>query len=396
MSLKYLYFTDKDLSERWKEVKNIFWEDTQERIPEMVKRLMENCLEEELEEIVGASYYKHTPETRKGYRNGYYTRTLETRYGFIPEIIVPRARNISFKTKVFERYKRRQKTVEEVLLGMFLKGVSTREVGPIAEGISGVSLSATTISNITKALDIEVRKFHNRELNDHYDYLIFDGITVKIKNCIKSEKKLVLVAYGITNQGIKELISFKIVKKEDESNWTIFFNDLYRRGITGKNVKLIITDGHRGLLSALDFVYPNVRRQRCWVHKLRNVADKMPKKLHGSCLFEAKLIYMAKNKREAIKTFKKWKSKWEGEVPNAVNCLEMDIDDLLRFFDYPKEHWKKIRTTNAIERNFREVRRRIRTMNVFTNDDSCERIIYAIFCSLNDKWKNKPLKGFME
>lgn len=397
MSTKYLHFTDKDLPERWAEVKNIFWEDAQEKIPQLVKRLMESCLMEELELVVRSKYYEHKPvDERNDYRNGYYNRTLETKYGFIPDIKVPRARKTSFKTKVFERYKRRQKSVQDILLAMFLKGVSTREVGPIAETIIGVSVSAGTISNITKALDVEVNAYHNRNLEDKYQYIILDGITVKVKNCLKSEKKLILAAYGITKKGIKELLGFKIAKKEDEVNWTIFLNDLYHRGIVGENLKLIITDGHKGLLAALDMVYPNVDRQRCWVHKLRNIASKLPKRLHETCLFEAKLIYKAKNKREAIKKFKKWKAKWEKETPNAVNCLEVNLDDLLRFFDYPENHWSKIRTTNAIERNFREVRRRIRTMNVFTNDNSCNRIIYAIFCSLNNKWKNHPLKGFLK
>lgn len=396
MNIKYLYFTDKDLPQRIAEIKEDFWEDTRSETLQLVKKLMESCINEEFDLVIGAPYYAHKPEIRNHYRNGYYTRTFETTLGYIPEIKVPRARETSFNTKVFKKYQRRQESVNKLCLEMFLKGVSTRNVGNVIEPILGTSISAGTISNITKQLDCHVRAFHNKVLQDIYSYLILDGITVKVKGCLKSEKKVVLAAYGITKKGIKEFIGFKLVNRENEVNWTIFLNNLYQRGLTGANLKLIITDGHKGLLSALDTVYSNTDRQRCWVHKLRNVADKMPKRLHDTCLDEAKFIYMAKNKRESIKTFRKWKNKWLEIVPKAVNCLETDLDDLLRFFDYPENHWKKIRTTNAIERNFREVRRRIRTMNVFTNDNSCERIIYAIFCSLNDKWKNKPLKGFEE
>lgn len=143
-------------------------------------------------------------------------------------------------------------------------------------------------------------------------------------------------------------------------------------------------------------VYPQLKRQRCWVHKLRNVADKLPKRLQENCLKEAKKIYLARNKKEAIKVYNRWRNKWKRNprAEKAVKCIEKDIEELLNFYDFPQEHWKKIRTTNAIERNFREVRRRIRTMNVFTNDASCNRIMYAIFSSLNEKWKNHPLKEF--
>ncbi len=212
------------------------------------------------------------------------------------------------------------------------------------------------------------------------------------------EKKVSLTAYGIKEDGIREIIDFKIVQRENEVNWTNFLNVLYERGIKGEKLELIITDGQKGLIAAIEMVYPEAKRQRCWVHKLRNVAGKLPKKLHKTCLKEAKRIYQARNKREAIEKYKEWKKKWEKDkrAEKAVRCIEVDIEELLRFYEYPEKHWKKIRTTNAIERNFREVRRRIRTMNVFTNDNSCNRIMYAIFCSLNAKWKYHPLKEFRD
>jgi len=394
MRTKYLYFTETDLPERWAEIKEDFWGDLKTETLRLVKRLMENCLNDELNLVVKAPYYAHNPETRNDYRNGYYERSLETNIGFVNEIKVPRARNTTFKTRVFDKYQRRQKEVNTTLMKMFLKGVSTREVGNVIEPLLGVTYSASTISNITKTLDAEVKTFHSKKLEDKYSYLFLDGITVKIKNCLKSEKMLVLAAYGITKEGFKELIAFKISNRENEANWTIFINDMYNRGLTGSNLKLIITDGQKGLLAALDVVYPNVPRQRCWVHKLRNVASKLPKNLHSTCLAESKLIYQAKNKRQAIKIFRKWKSKWNKKAEKAVKCIENDLDDLLRFFDSPEAHWKKIRTTNAIERNFREVRRRIRTMNVFTNHNSCDRIIFAVFNAMNNKWEKHPLKGF--
>ncbi len=393
--VKELYFTEKDYHERVKEIKENFEEDLKEGTLKLAKRLIEESLNEELEMMIKAREYEQT-EDRKDYRNGYYKRNLETKIGYISGIQVPRARELRYERKVFKRYQRRQEEVNETLLKIFLKGVSTREAGKVTEALLGVNYSAGTISNIAKRLDEEVRRYHKRQLKDEYRYLILDGITKKIKEGGKTEKKVSLVAYGIKEYGIREIIDFKVVKRENEVNWTNFLNDLYNRGIKGEKLELIITDGQRGLISAIDMVYPGIKRQRCWVHKLRNVADKLPKKLHDSCLKEAKEIYQAKNKKEAIKVYKRWKSKWEKDrrAERAVKCIEVDIEELLRFYDCPEGHWKKIRTTNAIERNFREVRRRIRTMNVFTNEASCDRIIYAIFSSLNEKWKKHPLKEF--
>jgi putative transposase len=395
MSTKELYFTEKDYHERLAEIKKNFEEDLKNETLKLAKSLIEECLEEELEKVIRAKYYEQT-EGRVDYRNGSYTRGLETEIGYIPGINVPRAREIEYDKSAFEKYARRQKEVNELLLKIFLKGVSTREVGKVVEPLLGINYSAGTISNISKRLDAEVRIFHTRAIKDEYIYIILDGIVVKIKNSIKTEKMVVLAAYGITEEGLRELIGFKIANRENEGNWSIFLSDLYNRGLEGSKTRLIITDGNKGLISAIETIYPGIKRQRCWVHKLRNVADKLPKKLHNTCLKEAKGIYQAKNKKEAIKRYKEWKEKWgkQKQAEKAVKCIEIDIEELLIFYEFPKEHWKKIRTTNAIERNFREVRRRIRTMNVFTNEKSCNRIIYAIFCSLNEKWKNHPLKEF--
>lgn len=394
-TVKELYFTEKDYHERLREIKENFEEDLKEQTLKLAKELLEACLEEELKMIVKAGHYEQTEE-REDYRNGYYERDLETSIGRIIGIRVPRARETKYEKLVLPKYKRRQEEVNETLLRIFLKGVSTREAGKVTEALIGVNYSAGTISNIAKRLDENVIEFHTRELKDEYKYLILDGITQKIKDGGKTEKNVSLTAYGIKEDGIREIIDFKVVKRENEVNWTNFLNDLYRRGLKGEKLKLIITDGQKGLLGAMDMIYPQVKRQRCWVHKLRNVADKLPKKLQESCLKEAKEIYKARNKKEAREIFNKWRNKWKKnkKAERAVKCIETDIEELLNFYEFPEEHWKKIRTTNAIERNFREVRRRIRTMNVFTNEASCNRIMYAIFSSLNDKWSKHPLKEF--
>jgi len=154
-----------------------------------------------------------------------------------------------------------------------------------------------------------------------------------------------------------------------------------------------LRDGCAGLLRAIETVYPFVAVQRCWVHKLRNIAVKLPRR---TCLRGAKKIYLAKNKKEALIRFKQWKERWKHLVPRAVSCLEKDLEELLNFMDCPTDHWTKIRTTNGIERVFREVRKRLRPIGVFSNQVSCERMVYSVVYCLNKYWEDNPIKNFTQ
>lgn len=391
--------TDLNINNRiygwWKEVKNYFWDDTRGAVKSMIKLLLEECLEVEASDRIGAAYYQHSP-LRIDKRNGYYMRGLGTEMGYIERIRVPRPRAGGFSFLVIKKYKRRQERVNKVLMETFLAGVSTRRVGEVLEDILGDKPSSTTISRITKRLDVEVKKYQNRKLSDNYKYLIFDGVYMGVKGALKSKKRPVLVAYGIKINGEKELINFRQASSESEAQWTVFQNDLFKRGLEGKNLRLITVDGGKGLHATLDVVYPFIPRQLCWVHKLRNVSKYTPKKHREKCMQEVKKIYLAPNRKRAVRIFKRWKKKWSKLIPKSVKCLEKDIDLLLNFLDCPENHRVKIRTTNAIERAFREVRRRTRPMSCFTNYASCDRIIYAIFNYQNNKWKGKPIKYFNE
>jgi putative transposase len=162
--------------------------------------------------------------------------------------------------------------------------------------------------------------------------------------------------------------------------------DLFGRGFEGKNLKLISTDGGTGLISAVESIWPHVPRQRCWAHKLRNVANKLKKCNEKACMNGAKLIYLAANRTEAAKRFRAWREKWIGVEPKAVGCLEADIEELLEFFGVPEHFQRKVRTTNPIERVFREVRRRTRTISCFTNRRSVDRMLYAVLAYQNRQW----------
>ena len=388
---KELDFSEENISEYWKEVKDWFWEDLRENNRWLLKKMIEEVLESRVRIKIGVGRYERGKE-RKGYRNGYYRRNLETGVGYIEGIKVPRTREGGISNEVFRRYQRRKKEVEEVVKEVFLRGVSTRNVGKALKALLGKEISAQTVSNICKKLNREIKKFHERKIEDEYIYLIVDGIHLKVKDGVRYRKRVVLCAYGVRKDGRRELIDFMIVQGESETAWEGFLGDLYRRGLEGKELKLIVSDGSKGLEKALEIIYPRVLHQRCWRHKMENVANKIPRKWREECVEEAKKIYQAGSRKEAVKIYWEWAKKWREKVPKAVNCLEKDLGKLLHFYKFPQAHWKHIRTTNILERAFREVRRRVRPISCFTNRESCERVIYGVISNLNKNWEDTPIE----
>ena len=222
------------------------------------------------------------------------------------------------------------------------------------------------------------------------EYLLLDGVSVRLRLVGAVQRRMVLCAYGITAEGKRELIDYLIVKAEGEDTWKAFLLNLYRRGLNGEALKLVATDGQKGAAKAIAYVWPHAAHQRCWVHKLRNLSNRL-KRSQQDCVTEAREIYDAANRKEALNAFRRWKAKWIKEAPEAVRSLESDLEPLLEFYDCPRELWKKLRTTNAIERLFVEVRRRIRTMCAFTTRSSCERILFSVFNRMNTYWETRPL-----
>jgi putative transposase len=381
-----------DLVREYKSSFEDTWEGLDRTAKSLKKQLIEASLEAERTELLLCRSYERTDE-RTDYRNGYWTRFLIIKDGRL-EIKMPRIRGLGYESAVIRRYQQRTKDVDAALLRIFLYGASTRLTGQALYPLVGEAVSAQTVSNIAKSLDGAVRSYHRRRLEDKYLYLFLDGIVLKTRSGFGAKKKTVLVAYGIRLDGKRELIDFLVTKHESEKNWEGFLNNLYHRGLIGDALGLVATDGNRGLENAVDTVYPHAKRQRCWAHKLRNVSDKLRKRDQEQCIKEAQSIYSANNRSEALQEFRSWVKKWRPISPDAVKCLEKDMEELLNFFMCPKEMRKKLRTTNVIERAFREVRRRTRPMTCFNNSQSIERIVYAVLNQLNSQWGLKPLKEF--
>jgi putative transposase len=333
---------------------------------------------------------QHNPD-RVDYRNGYRTRTLQTRLGLIKDLEIPRSRNGVYQSQILPRYKRYGSDVEGVVRESFLAGVSTRRVGEVLEPLFGGSVSASTVSEMTKVLNEQVRQYHHRRLEDNVVYLFLDAVYMSTKGPAKASRKAVLAAYAIKNNGVRELLDFRVAESESQAQWEAFLNHLYNRGLEGKLLHLVISDGGVGLKAAIQMVFPQAKHQRCWVHKMRNVVGRLKVKQRDACVSELRKVYQSKNTTEARERYRAWAQNWQKEAPDAVACVEKDLEELLAFLSEPSELAKRLRTTNVIERTFREVRRRTNPMSCFNNRESCERIIYAIFTHHNDRWKDRPI-----
>jgi putative transposase len=290
---------------------------------------------------------------------------------------------------------------EAQVVAMYLRGVSTRHVGELLDGLVGVSVSAGRVSELARKLDVEVSAFHRRALEDRYAYLFLDGVWLKSRNVPsllrrlpEARKRVALVAYGVTHAGQKELIDFRLEKAESEAAWARFLTGLVRRGLSGDTLRLVCTDGGTGLLSALDLVYPQVPRQRCWFHKVSNVLRKVRHRHRKECLGGLRAVYTAESRPAGERAYAAWAKRWAEVEPAAVCCVERDLDDLLTFFAFPREHWRMLRTTNAIERRFRELRRRTRSVGCFMNNASIERMIYGLFTYHNRRWAGRVCREF--
>ncbi len=384
--------TPRNVSRAIREINGFEWEgDFKPMARQALKELLENRLDQEMADYLGVSRYEHATD-RHDYRNGYYVRHLLTEMGDL-ELLVPRSRKGKFPTKLFERYARRCRSVDKVLLACFCLGLSTRKAASVLVPVLGEKVSASTISRIARDLDQEVSRYHSRALEDKYQYLFFDGVVLKSKGAVKVQKKMLLCAFGITVEGRHEMIDFYPAASESGACWEAFLADLYKRGLQGSPCELIATDGGTGLHQALQIVYPKPLLQRCWAHKTRNVLDKVKKKDQPAVKRALNRISHAANRREATQAYWRLSARWRKAYPRAVACLKKDFDQLLSFFQIKNsELYSRLRTTNLIERAFREVRRRTRPMGVMANTQSLQRIVFAVFHHLNLNWSQSPLR----
>ena len=271
-----------------------------------------------------------------------------------------------------------------MVLACFVLGLSTRKVATALLPILGRRISPATVSRIARTLDAAVAAFHRRPLKDAYTVLMLDGVVLARKTGAGALKRPVLVALGIRPDGRKEIVDYRLATAESAAQWEMFLTDLYRRGLRGRALETICVDGGSGLLAALPIVYPGIAVQRCWAHKIRNVLDKVRKPDRDRVKAGLHAIMNAANRPKALSAARRFANTWENTCPKAVACLRNDLDDLLTCLRYKTlAERKRVRTTNAIERRFREVRRRTRPMGTFQDRTSMDRILFAVFTHEN-------------
>ena len=376
-------------------LKESFWGDLEGRTQLAWKHFLEAESERMRDQFAVLDSYERGPRPVSHYRNGYYERDFVTRLGTI-RLRIARARGKSFLPRAMEKFQRRAPELAMLIREAFLRGISTRQVGRIVATISGERVSAQTVSRLTRDLDQAVKQFHKAGLKDEWAYLFLDGVNLKVRRPAGRQCVQMLVAYGVRPDRTRQLLAFLRTKGESQADWEALLQDLYRRGVKGDKLLLIITDGCPGLAAAIQTVYPRVAHQRCWVHKMRNILDKVRRRDHDAVKTDAQAIYLADGLRFAQAAARAFCRRWRRDYPSLVRQLERDLPELLAFFRFPKHLWRKLRTTNIIERCFVEVRRRTRPMVCFVNVQSVDRIIYSIFQRFNLEWKTRTLGVFTQ
>jgi putative transposase len=339
-----------------------------------VEETLNQLLQEEADQICGAGRYEHS-ERRKDTRAGKYTRRLETRVGEV-KLEVPKLRKLPFETAVIERYRRREVSIEESLIEMYLAGVSVRRVEDITEALWGSRVSSSTISDLNKKAYENIEKWRNLPITEEFPYVYLDGISLKRSWSGEVRNVSVLVAVGVSRSGYRDVLGVAEGCKEDKESWGNFLRYLKTRGLNG--VKLFITDKCIGLVESLSEYYPDVPWQRCVVHFYRNILCKVPRTRMKEVAPMLKAIYAQEDRTEAEKKARYVIEKLkEMKLGAAAKILEDGYKETMTYYQFPSEHHRSIRTNNPLERIMREIRRRTRVVGCFPDGESALMLVAA-------------------
>jgi putative transposase len=339
-----------------------------------VQETLNTLLDEEAERLCNAKRYERT-EARKDTRAGYYQRTLHTKAGEV-NIKMPKLRTLPFETAIIERYRRRESSVEEALVEMYLAGVSVRRVEDITEALWGTKVSPGTISQLNKRIYKTIEIWRKRPIEGEYPYVYLDGIALRRSWGGEVKNVSVLVAIGVDREGYRQILGVAEGAKEDKESWSTFLRYLKGRGL--KKVELFISDKCLGLVESLGEFYPKALWQRCIVHFYRNVFTVVPRGKVKEVALMLKAIHAQEDREEAIRKASVVTKKLEGmKLGRAAELLKEGIGETLRYYHFPKEHWRRIRTNNPLERVMKEIRRRTKVVGCFPDGNSALMLVAA-------------------
>jgi transposase-like protein len=352
-----------------------------------LKGIVHSCLQEliktEFNHYINAQPHERTPD-RQGTRNGSYTRTLKTRVGAL-ELTIYRDRAGEFRTEFFHRYQRSEQAFLASMLEMYLQGVSTRKVSKIVETLCGTTVSKSHVSELCKHLDKQLEIWRNRQISDHYSYLIIDARYEKVRTDQGVVSQAVMIVIGISENGHRTVLSVEMGDSENESTWSQVFKKLKDRGLTG--VKYMVSDDHKGLVAAFNRYYQGVAWQRCQVHFIRNFMLKLNRRDFKIYLPLLKDIFSASDYQEAVRRKHRLVEKLDETYPVAAEWLDENIESCLTVFNLPIEHRRKMKSTNMLERLNEELRRRSRVIRIFPNRDSCHRLMSYLCQETSEAWE---------
>jgi len=353
----------------------IIKKELKELVRNSVEETLNELLDKEAAELTGAAKYERS-EARQGYRSGHYERNLTTTSGDVT-LKVPKLKGVGFETAIIERYRRRESSVEEALIEMYLAGVSVRRVEDITEALWGTKVSASTVSELNKKAYVHIEDWRNRPLQGgKYPYVYVDGIYLRRNWGGEYENVAILVAIAVNEDGYREVLGAAEGMKEDKASWVSFFQWVRDRGLDG--VKLIVGDKCLGMLEAVGEVFPEAKYQRCIVHFYRNVFSVVPRSKVKLVAKMLKAIHAQESKAAARKKADEVVQMLrEMKLKEAAKKVEDSVDETLTYADFPFEHWTRIRTNNVIERLNREIRRRTRVVGTFPDGASALMLVCA-------------------
>ena len=353
-----------------------------EGIGPILQALYNEVMKIERSQAIQADPYERSAN-RKGYANGFKEKVLNSRSGQL-KLQIPQVRGMSFYPNSLEKGTRSEKALKLAIAEMYIKGVSTRKVQAITEKLCGLEISSTTVSQMTKVLDEEFTLFRNRLLGA-FTYIYMDAHYVKIRHGGTVISMAVLVAIGVNKEGRREILGISTSLSEAEVHWRGFLKSLVTRGLHG--IKLIISDDHMGLKKARESVFPSIPWQRCQFHMSQNAQKYAPKKEYKQDIAESmRDIFQSPTKEMALIMKTQAINKYLEKAPAFSRWLDENIEEGLTCYNFPRQHQKKIRTTNPIERINREIKRRVRVAVLFPNEASALRLVTGVLSEIHDDW----------
>ena len=346
----------------------------EEVVRSSVEETLNGLLEAEADELCGAKRYERSPE-RLDTRSGHYERRLATKAGEVM-LKVPRLRSLPFETQIIERYKRREASVEEAMIEVYLAGVSVRRVEDITEALWGTRVSPSTVSELNQKIYVHIDAWRNRRIEREHPYVFLDGIWLKRAWGGEVENVAVLVAIAVATDGYREILGVCEGTKEDKESWRNFLRHLKQRGLRG--VRLVVSDKCLGLVEALGEFYPEAKWQRCMVHWYRNVFTEVPKAKVKAVAAMLKAIHAQEDRQAALRKAEDVVEKLEAmKLTKAAKVVREGVEETLSYMAFPTEHWRQIRTNNPLERIMREIRRRTRVVGAFPDGRSALMLVAA-------------------